>query len=961
MAETNILSISLKQYKQEIDSLKGSLLGLEKGSKEYESVLNEVRDRQSKLNEVLADSKSKGDIAANSMAEMKAQLKEMKEEANNLDVGSERFKELSAEILETTNKLKELEEAQGTFSRNVGNYAGGVISAFDKMGISIGGLKGAFNTATQAGGAFNTILTTLKAHPIMAALTILIGVILKVKDAISNSETASRKWERAMASFQPIIDIFNRLMEQAAIILADVVDWIGKNLPAAMNFAAKVITNFVKIQGGMAKVVVNVAGAIVRGYTMAFDFVAKGVQNLANNVASVLQYIPGVGDEVANAVRKGGNSIANFAGNVDSTVKGFINSATSGIDNLVNKITTAVNSVAGKFETAVAQRRNTVTAQHALEDNLRSQESMAAESELKQAQLRDKIATASGKEKIALLKELRQEIETNGKREVEIAKEKLRIEKTLASFAPNSKAENERIAQLEANVVKAEANYQQSFARIDRMQSATEASMTRTAQRGSANRVANTEKEETDKLKAEVAAEKERQRLAKEAIDKNKASLETSALVYEGAIKREMLAYKQLNEEHSKDTDLMTEHLEKAKTLRIQQIDEEIAAYNKLLENTNLSATQQITITNTITKLTEQKIDETRKYDKELRNIALSRLEILAEERQAVIDTDTRIQYLGKEYANLYATFSKKEVKAAVDALGVDEETKQQILDDYTVLHNDIKKGTNEFAKQLENERHINNLATIENRRIHLEELKQQNLISGEDAINMEQEINLALENEDLRHAQVQDKIRNDNERKSKAHVSKVISMYRNMADNIGNVMNAVASSMEDDIKRKEENGEITEEQAKKQFESVKILQIAAATVNTISGAIGAFMGTWKDETIQPTWLRGAIAGANAASVTAMGVMNISKIKQQQWNSSGSAAASTGTGTGTRDVGNIDFSGVKVNPLLDENADLNRMTTLSETQKTDQRVYILQSDIADSQNQVSIRQSNTTF
>lgn len=66
MAQEAILSVSLAQYKKEIDELKGSLLGLEKGSDEYQKVLAQVQTMQQKLNDVMYDSKKSVDAAEGS-------------------------------------------------------------------------------------------------------------------------------------------------------------------------------------------------------------------------------------------------------------------------------------------------------------------------------------------------------------------------------------------------------------------------------------------------------------------------------------------------------------------------------------------------------------------------------------------------------------------------------------------------------------------------------------------------------------------------------------------------------------------------------------------------------------------------------------------------------------------------------------------------------------------------------
>lgn len=944
MVEENILSISLKDYKKQIDDLKGSLLNLQKGSSEYEKVLQEVRDKQNKLNEVLSDTKTAGNAAANSMAEMRESIKQMKAEAEKLDVSSNKFKELSSQILETTNKLKTLEQSQGDFSKNIGNYAGGVIDAFNKMGVSVSSLQGAFNIATQAGVGFNTILTTLKAHPIVAALTILLGIVLKVKDAIGNSEQASRGWAKAMSAFQPIMDVFNRILEKCALILVDVADWIGKNLPNAFNFCGKVINGFVKVLGGMAKTAVNIAGSMVRVYTKAFEYIGQGVAGLANTVADAVEGIPGVGETVANGLKNAANNIKKFTGSADAAVKNLVSSASSGIDSLVNKVTGAVSNTTSRYEAAAGRRRKIVEDQFKLEDNIRKQQEASAQSELKQAELRDKIMTSTGKERLELIKQLRAEVEANGKREVEIAREQLRIQKTIASFAPNTKADNERIAELQANVVKAEANYTRSFAKIDKMYVSTEKSMSAASAKESAAR----EKQ----AKEEAAA---RAKAAREAIEQTKLMLETSDLAYSSSIKYEIEQYKKLNDEHSKDTDAMTQHLENAKNMRIQQINEQIQAYETLLTNVNLSDNQQIDITNKITALTQQKTDDIKKYNEDLKKVALERLEIMAAERQAALDSEERVQHLGKSYAELYANLSKDEVKIAVAQLNVDEDTKAKILEDYALLYEDIKHGTTKLNESLEEERHNNNVIELQNRQEHLDQLKEQQLISNEDALQMQIELNRDLEDEDLRHAQAQERIRKENEKRSKEHAKKIASIYQTMSGTISNLLGAVAKSMEDDIKTKQENGEITEEEAKKQFETVKALQVVQATIDTISGAIQAYTTA---QSLGP--IAGPIVGGiNAAAVTAMGMMNISKIKQQQWKStSGTGEAAVPS---ARSTTSVDFSGVSVNPLLDETADINRMTTISEQPASEQRVYILQSDIEESQQQVQIRQTNTTF
>lgn len=62
----------------------------------------------------------------NTMAGLKAELKDLKAELNTMDLGSEQFEKTTKRIKEITDELKGLEAAYGTFGRNVGNYENGI-------------------------------------------------------------------------------------------------------------------------------------------------------------------------------------------------------------------------------------------------------------------------------------------------------------------------------------------------------------------------------------------------------------------------------------------------------------------------------------------------------------------------------------------------------------------------------------------------------------------------------------------------------------------------------------------------------------------------------------------------------------------------------------------------------------------------------------------------------------------
>lgn len=143
---------------------------------------------------------------------------------------------------------------------------------------------------------------------------------------------------------------------------------------------------------------------------------------------------------------------------------------------------------------------------------------------------------------------------------------------------------------------------------------------------------------------------------------------------------------------------------------------------------------------------------------------------------------------------------------------------------------------------------------------------------------------------------------------------------------------------------------EADEEASEKNANKIKALRIAAATIDTISGAIGAYMAAAK----MGMPVLGAI---QAAAVTAAGLAQIAKMKNTKV--SGSASASTTAqasvpAIATAPTINTQVSNVRSVTSASEEDRLNRMAK-------DQRVYILSSDIEASQNQIKTQVSESSF
>ena len=176
-----------------------------------------------------------------------------------------------------------------------------------------------------------------------------------------------------------------------------------------------------------------------------------------------------------------------------------------------------------------------------------------------------------------------------------------------------------------------------------------------------------------------------------------------------------------------------------------------------------------------------------------------------------------------------------------------------------------------------------------------------------------------------------------DAEEKAKAQKD----ILKGVASATSGILGSIADMYEED-----------EENSEKNADKIKGLRIAAATIDTLSGAIGAFMQA--SETIPPPY--GQIVGAiSAAAVTAAGIAEIAKIKSTKVNgSSGSAATPTAMAVASAPTLTTEVANVRSLTSASEEDRLNQMAS-------DQRVYIVASDIEASQNQIKTQVAESSF
>lgn len=173
------------------------------------------------------------------------------------------------------------------------------------------------------------------------------------------------------------------------------------------------------------------------------------------------------------------------------------------------------------------------------------------------------------------------------------------------------------------------------------------------------------------------------------------------------------------------------------------------------------------------------------------------------------------------------------------------------------------------------------------------------------------------------------------------------IQSYADAANSIAEIFGTVAAAEEERIQRQLDAGEIGIEAAKSQFETVKQWQYAQTWINTISGMTAALTSPILNST-PGGWVA---AATQAASLLATGIVQTNKIKNTQFNGGGVSSGNSGISASP-----------SVTPIDVRNDIQQSPTVLPDSQSPrNQRVYILERDIQDSNRRVEIRENNSTF
>ena len=296
MAEETIQILNLKvQGAESVADLRNNVTELKKALKEaeeqsntpegwakYQETLEVLKQNQNALKDAMyATSGSLEDVKksalgastsynslVNKMAELKRQFRSTTDEVERAKLGT-RINLLNSE-------LKRLDELQGNFQRNVGNYQ----SAFKGLGDNIDAFRKGLGAATGGLRGMKDGAEALAKSPAIATFTILVSLVMKLADAVKDDEKATAALKKGMEALQPVMDFLSGILDKIVDVLVEVIGKVSDFLGSS-GLINQIIRGVMGVGNAVLKFIISPFKGIASAIKVFQD---EGVKGLGNAV-----------------------------------------------------------------------------------------------------------------------------------------------------------------------------------------------------------------------------------------------------------------------------------------------------------------------------------------------------------------------------------------------------------------------------------------------------------------------------------------------------------------------------------------------------------------------------------------------------------------------------------------------------------------------------------------------------
>ena len=308
---------SVNDLKENIKTLKQNLGELEIGTEAYQTTLEELKVNQNALKDAMyATTTSMEDVAAAATGASKSynslvhQMAALKEEWRATNDEARR-NELGQQIASINQQLKDMDASVGNFQRNVGNYESGVAGLAAKFDAWGATLKQMPPTLGAAKESIGKVGETMQ----LVGKQPILGIIGLLAPIIMKITASLQENETAMDAVKKLMASFQPVFD----VLAGVLEGIANGLSKVVDW----FVEFIGQSDGVKKVISTIAGvgnsilqyllAPIKSAVAAFKGLGKIIGDVfKGDWGAIKNHAKETGQEIADAYKEGFSFKSNF-------------------------------------------------------------------------------------------------------------------------------------------------------------------------------------------------------------------------------------------------------------------------------------------------------------------------------------------------------------------------------------------------------------------------------------------------------------------------------------------------------------------------------------------------------------------------------------------------------------------------------------------------------------------------
>jgi hypothetical protein len=362
-------------------------------------------------------------------------------------------KKILENLTAVDSKLKELDEQQGVFTRNVGNYKSALdgylgnnkyVAGLKKINETFGSSKGIIEGAGKAVLAFGKNMLAMLANPIVLGIAAIVLAVQQLTEAFKRNDEAMTMTQKIIAQFKAIWQSIQRLFDDIVKTIVDVYTNITKATGGFSSFQYALIPLKVLIAAVRAQFA-------ILGNTLTV--ISNGIAYLSNTIKQSIQ-----GSVIGKWVSNLRQTIHDLFSSVDSFLQRLAGSDIGkklGLDTLYSQL----KDIIGTNEELVRSNKEIADLEYNINKDRAENTKRNAEDQLAISQLREKAAQkdkVSAEERIALLSQAAKLEEDMAKRNTALAQMEYDLQVKKNSLTESNAQDKQAEADAYANLLAAQ-------------------------------------------------------------------------------------------------------------------------------------------------------------------------------------------------------------------------------------------------------------------------------------------------------------------------------------------------------------------------------------------------------------------------------------------------------------------------------------------------------------------------